>query len=786
MILKRAFRVGMAALAMTAGGAAVPGVAQDCGWTLRGTTGPAPRNGHGLVYDSGHARTVLFGGDSGTRLGDTWEWDGNTWTQRAVTGPSARNADALAYDAGRNRIERLGGVDGVGVLSEDPVFVQERTQAFPPVHVSIVMHNEEPPQYPDFVNDESAFWQHRAALVQFVHMLQFNGVMFNYQSDWNFLQAVAAYDTGTPDTNGKNVVRHIKEDLGFEVDPHAHESVYNYADVAYLIQALGVAPSHTVGGYLADPPEQSKLEYFWQPITGRQYSTYVWQAEILFGGATLFHVNEEPLWASGIWKPKDKYHYLEHDAGAPLPNVGNYGSKWEHLDRLLLMQQNGELEEGKIYTGLIFVAQDSLLLPGFVQDFEQRIHDRDAAGNIHWIGVAQAIETWQTEYDSQPNILRYLTPDSTYTTETIETWLPAPNGNLLYARIVQPVPALYPGQRFPALIAIPGGIGPGAPLADNPGYRGLAAEGFVVVVFNAEGRGTGQPGNLRSQGTENCNGFIHQDDLKAVIDYAHARPNVVGDNIGVMTSSYGITMGAGCLGRYATLPVKYLIDNEGPSDNYVTSFEPWALDSDPNNDRHQSAYQMFGHWSVLRDPSAANQAWWSQREATRFIGQVRCRYLRVQAEWDHAQPPNVQWPGFDYYPLWYPGKHTVDMVNLATQGRAAWTRVNAASIGNPPNQTYDHDHPPVFYGQSMSTHPDEPPRIVREQAAMPALVRLGDLNCDGVVSFADIDPFVAALGGESAYAAAFPGCRWLNADCNGDGQVNFADIDAFVALLGGR
>ena len=95
-----------------------------------------------------------------------------------------------------------------------------------PIHVSIVMHNEEPlsGQYPDFVNDPSAFWEHRDALVPFVNMLHANGVMFNYQSDWNFLQAVGLYDTGTLSTNGKNIVRYMKEDLGFEVDPHAHET----------------------------------------------------------------------------------------------------------------------------------------------------------------------------------------------------------------------------------------------------------------------------------------------------------------------------------------------------------------------------------------------------------------------------------------------------------------------------------------------------------------------------------------------------------------------------------
>ncbi len=61
----------------------------------------------------------------------------------------------------------------------------------------------------------------------------------------------------------------------------------------------------------------------------------------------------------------------------------------------------------------------------------------------------------------------------------------------------------------------------------------------------------------------------------------------------------------------------------------------------------------------------------------------------------------------------------------------------------------------------------------------------GDLNCDGQVNFADIDPFVLALSNPAGYEAAFPNCNLLNADVNNDGAVNFADIDPFVALLGG-
>ena len=58
----------------------------------------------------------------------------------------------------------------------------------------------------------------------------------------------------------------------------------------------------------------------------------------------------------------------------------------------------------------------------------------------------------------------------------------------------------------------------------------------------------------------------------------------------------------------------------------------------------------------------------------------------------------------------------------------------------------------------------------------------GDMNCDGRITFADIDPFVEALSGEPAWTH-WP-CPWASADCNHDGNVTFADIDPFVAVIG--
>ena len=64
--------------------------------------------------------------------------------------------------------------------------------------------------------------------------------------------------------------------------------------------------------------------------------------------------------------------------------------------------------------------------------------------------------------------------------------------------------------------------------------------------------------------------------------------------------------------------------------------------------------------------------------------------------------------------------------------------------------------------------------------------RAGDMNCDGGISYADINPFVAALGGPAAYAAQYPGCNYLNGDLDRDGVVSYADIRPFVALLAHR
>jgi len=69
-------------------------------WTQLANSGPSPRSGHGMAFDSGRNRTVLFGSfrtDQPPPIADTWEFDGQDWTQQADTGPPA--AGPMAFDS---------------------------------------------------------------------------------------------------------------------------------------------------------------------------------------------------------------------------------------------------------------------------------------------------------------------------------------------------------------------------------------------------------------------------------------------------------------------------------------------------------------------------------------------------------------------------------------------------------------------------------------------------------------------------------------------------------------
>ena len=304
-------------------------------------------------------------------------------------------------------------------------------------------------------------------------------------------------------------------------------------------------------------------------------------------------------------------------------------------------------------------------------------------------------------------------PGRSYETVVEPFEVPGPTGNRIYGQLRRPVANLGSGQRFPAVILVPGGINPGRMEVFGRDARMLAEAGLIVVCFNAEGRMDSiSNDDLRSEGDEDYNGFRHQDGLAAVIRFIADLDSVDSYNIGVKSQSYGITMAAGCLGRYPELPVRYLIEGEGPSDSFVTCHGPRFLAGDLQ--KPTTVETLFGRLPIWQDDSPENLAWWEEREAVRFIGGFRGQYLRLQATWDHAQPPDTLadmalyhhpegWPGDG--PAWWHNKHAADMITAAVVGGVPWVRVNLDPQRNPVNAVYDAGAPPAFLPGRLADQP---------------------------------------------------------------------------------
>ena len=279
------------------------------------------------------------------------------------------------------------------------------------IYVCIVMHNEDPPTNPDFASNRTEYLRSREMLVKFTNLIHNYGAAFDWQSEWNFLEAVWRYDKGdvTLSTNGLNIVQYLSS-LDISVDPHSHERVYNYADVAELIRRLGVEPSDVVGGFLYYPPDNRQgWEKFQMEICGAIYTDKCWKGNILWGASTAGHRGPD-CFASGIWKPKDRYHFLTHDASQTLIYVGSYRRSLSilgGLPELIRLFEEGTIDRTKMYTVTIFVSQQTIsddLLRFLESNVLKPITQYVSEGKVEWATLPEMVQIWREEFNSEPNI----------------------------------------------------------------------------------------------------------------------------------------------------------------------------------------------------------------------------------------------------------------------------------------------------------------------------------------------------------------------------------------------
>jgi hypothetical protein len=90
-----------------------PVTPEPVAWTETRETGPGPRGGHAMAYDTDRRAIVLFGGHE--RDDDVWEYDGSRWRDvRPLGSPWRRLNLPAVYHAATHRTVFFGGADYAG------------------------------------------------------------------------------------------------------------------------------------------------------------------------------------------------------------------------------------------------------------------------------------------------------------------------------------------------------------------------------------------------------------------------------------------------------------------------------------------------------------------------------------------------------------------------------------------------------------------------------------------------------------------------------------------------
>lgn len=280
----------------------------------------------------------------------------------------------------------------------------------PPVYVVIFTHIEDntPAGMLGSAQSRQNYLLHRGNLIAMADTARNAGVQWTLQPDWKLLEAALLYEDAAlqATTNGKNFLRFLKEDRGVVIDPHSHENGgYNYTDVAHLLDSLGVGATSVIGGHIWDPslPQFQEWDRFRLPVAGEHYPGAVWRGDILIGSGTPNHVNDPVV--SGVWRPRDRDHYFDHDPSANINAVGPYKKSIASIGELIDLYRSGVVPPTAMLTFSCNISPSTLSAPGGLA----AVADTVIAPLVAWrdsglvvlTDFTSLIHTWETEYGAQ-------------------------------------------------------------------------------------------------------------------------------------------------------------------------------------------------------------------------------------------------------------------------------------------------------------------------------------------------------------------------------------------------
>jgi hypothetical protein len=295
----------------------------------------------------------------------------------------------------------------------------------PPVYAVIFTHIEDnsPAGMLGSAQSRQNYLVIRGKLIEMGKLMQSKNIKWSFEPDWKILLAAIQYEDAATmqSTNGKNVLRFLKEDLNVAIDPHSHESQgYNYTDVAHLLDSLSVGGSKVIGGHIWDPslPQFAEWDRFRIPVYGSKYPWAVWQGSILMGSGTPNHIND-PL-VSGVWRPKDRYNYFTDDPNGNIYCIGKYKEEVASINELIALYKNSIVDTSCILTSSFHINLAAMTAQNGLITIETTIlNPLDSLrqlGEVEITDFTSLIESWKTRFNSNACIYD---PDAPVSTDDV-------------------------------------------------------------------------------------------------------------------------------------------------------------------------------------------------------------------------------------------------------------------------------------------------------------------------------------------------------------------------------